>query len=1257
MIVFVTATDTDRLTLEQARRLLPPEMPPVHDASVGSLDDAAIAELAPQIVLVRAFGDPKQVLLANAPVIAHIRRANVPLVVLPSDPAQSDVLTLSTAPTEVVDACLRYITMGGATNAANLLRMLADFACGTQVGFSPPVAVPDAGYYHPDAVDRDACAALDLAGFRAAHWHQSGPAIGLVFYRAYWLCDNLAPVDALIRALERRGCNVLPVFLHGIHTANIAHVFATYLAPGGTPAIDVLISALGFAFADLRFDERTTSGQGKRLETLRALDVPVIQAVSTTLTIDAWRTSERGITPGDATMNVVMPEFDGRIASAPYAFREPKTDGARRLTIVDDRTEAIAALAYRHARLRAIPNGDKRLAIVLNNVANSNARIGAAVGLDTPESLLTILRALRGRGYTIGEIPSDGDRLMEQIIAAGAYDKEMLTEQQMAAGTATFDAQTYDEWFAQFPARSRDELVAAWGEPPGTVYRFGDRIYAAGVPFGNVLVMIQPPRGFNENEDAIYHAGDLVPPHHYPGTYRWVRDVFRADAVIHLGKHGTLEWLPGKALGLAETCYPDLVLGELPVFYPYIIDDPGEGTQAKRRSHACIIDHLIPPMQQAETYDDLARLQQLLDDRESATAFDPQKVPLIEEAIWETSVSANLHTDFALDERPRDFDEFREQLEGYLHELEDAQIRDGLHYFGRLQDGERLIGLAVALMRHDAPYALGLRRALANDLGLTYDVVREPATLGAPYQADLPEALRRVESRPVRTNGDVVHALEALSHQLVANLVAAAFARERIADSLVAAGLPNDRDTAETLAVLATRVAPALHATTDELTHLLAGLDGRHVPPGPSGPPTRGMADILPTGRNFYSVDPQALPSPFAWTVGKRLGDDLIRAYREEHGTFPESIGLVMWGTANMRTQGDDIAEFLWLLGVRPVWQVGSRRVVDLEAIGLEELGRPRIDVTVRGSGFFRDAFPNLIAMLDRAVNLVADLVEPDDQNFVRRHARALQAELEGRGLAAELARRQARYRVFSTKPGAYGVGIIHAIHQKNWETADDLATIYLNWGGYAYDGGDSYGEPARDLFEARMRATQVAAQNQDNREHDIFDNDDYLQFHGGMVGTIRSLTGAAPTAYIGDSAQPDRARVRDLQDEANRVFRTRVVNPRWLESVRRHGYKGALELAATVEYLFGYDATAGIVHDWMYESVTQAYLIDPVNREFVERSNPAALREMAARLLEAAERGLWEAPKEQTLEQLRDALIAGEGLMEAQGEETLAAT
>ena len=515
---------------------------------------------------------------------------------------------------------------------------------------------------------------------------------------------------------------------------------------------------------------------------------------------------------------------------------------------------------------------------------------------------------------------------------------------------------------------------------------------------------------------------------------------------------------------------------------------------------------------------------------------------------------------------------------------------------------------------------------------------------------ELPDVLASANgSELIRSAGDVVERLEAMAHALYERLADTAFDSESI-ERIATEMLGESGDVPTVLRYVCDSIYPALTKTTDEIDALLRGFDGRFISPGPAGAPTRGMAGVLPTGRNFYSMDPRSIPSETSWQIGKELADSLVERYLTDEGEYPESVGISVWGTSAMRTHGDDISQILALIGVRPTWQEESRRVSGLEVIPLEELGRPRVDVTVRISGFFRDAFQNLIVMMDDAFHRVAALDEPEEQNFVMKHYAAEVSEKRASGVGTEEAESESLFRIFGSKPGSYGAGILQAIDDGSWQSDEDLANVYTAWGSYAY-GRRQHGVSAVREFRRRFAAIDVATKNQDNREHDIFDSDDYMQFHGGMIATVRALAGENPRQFFGDSSDPSLLRTRDLKEEARRVFRSRVVNPKWMDSMKRHGYKGAFELAATVDYIFGYDATAQIIDDWMYQEVTERYALDPEMQQFFEQSNPWALRAIAERLMEAADRQMWEEPPEEMLNELRRVYLRTEALLEERQE------
>ncbi|MFG3083722.1 cobaltochelatase subunit CobN [Streptomyces parvulus] len=1126
-----------------------------------------------------------------------------PVVVLSGEQApDAQLMEASTVPVGLAAEAHAYLAHGGPANLEQLARFLSDTVLLTGHGFEPPTPAPTWGPLE-----------------RTARPDADGPTVAVLYYRAHHMSGNTDFVHALCDAVENAGGRPLPRYVASLRAPEpeliedlraADAIVTTVLAAGGTRPAEA--SAGGD-------DESWDAGA------LTTLDVPILQALCLTGSRADWESNDEGVSPLDAASQIAVPEFDGRLITVPFSFKEIDEDGLPAYVADPERAARVAGIAVRHARLRHIPAADKRLALVLSAYPTKHSRIGNAVGLDTPASAVALLRRLREEGYDFGadgEVPGlasgDGDELIRALIEAGGHDQDWLTEEQLARNPVRIPAADYRRWYATLPAKLRTAVEEHWGPAPGEMFVDRSRnpegdIVLAALRRGNLLILIQPPRGFGENPIAIYHDPDLPPSHHYLAAYRWIAaraedGGFGADAMIHLGKHGNLEWLPGKNAGLSAACGPDAALGDLPLVYPFLVNDPGEGTQAKRRVHATLVDHLVPPMARADSYGDIARLEQLLDEYAQIASMDPAKLPAIRAQIWTLIQAAKLDHDLGMQDRPDDdgFDDFLLHVDGWLCEVKDAQIRDGLHVLGNPPAGADRVNLVLAILR--ARQIWGGTTALPG----------------------LREALGLDESAATRTTAD---AAEEQARALVQAMDDAGW-------DLAAVPSEHGEQVAAVLEFAAREVVPRLAATTAEIDHAVHALNGGFVPAGPSGSPLRGLVNVLPTGRNFYSVDPKAVPSRLAWETGQALADSLLERYRTDNGAWPTSVGLSLWGTSAMRTAGDDVAEVLALLGVRPVWDDASRRVTGLEAVPHEELGRPRIDVTLRISGFFRDAFPHTVGLLDDAVRLAASLDEPAEANHVRAH---VQADLAEHG-----DERRATTRIFGSRPGTYGAGLLQLIDSRDWRTDADLAEVYSVWGGYAY-GRELDGRPARDEMETAYKRIAVAAKNTDTREHDIADSDDYFQYHGGMVATVRALRGTAPEAYIGDSTRPETVRTRTLVEETSRVFRARVVNPKWIEAMRRHGYKGAFELAATVDYLFGYDATTGVIADWMYDKLTEAYVLDPANREFLQQANPWALHGIAERLLEAESRGMWEKPDPAVLEALRQVYLETEGDLEGE--------
>lgn len=1277
-IVVLSQADTDLLALEQARSQLPPEFALLRTAHAGRLNDPAAVDalldaLLPDaaVVIVRLhraadFAYGLERLQAWAAITGGFLLC-MPAVEL-LDP---DLTARSTVGVPLAHLVSAYFQAGGVDNLRNGLQCLSDHLLLSGWGYDPPVELPLHGVYRGPG-----------SGGRGQG------SIGLLFYRAHLLSGNTAFVDTLIDALERQGMHV-----HAVYTQSLKDAAADELLPAlqlllEAGPVDVLINTLSFALGD------------REPHPFAQIGAPVIQAITSSSSRSEWLRNGRGFGPLDTAMNVAIPEFDGRIIAVPLSFKE-QLDGQPAHYLADaERAARLAGMARRLLALRQKPNDRKRIAFVFTNSSAKAQRVGNAVGLDAPASLMLLLQTMRAAGYQIADLPETGDQLIAELIGRCSYDETWLsTEQLMRAYRVS--GTDYAGWFAELPAALQAAMRKQWGPPPGAAYIHQGDLALAGLELGNVFVALQPPRGYDMDPNAIYHQPDLPPPHNYYALYRWLRDHWRADAIVHVGKHGTLEWLPGKSVGLSSECFPDQFLGDMPLIYPFIINDPGEGTQAKRRAHAIIVDHMTPPMTSAGSYGDLAELAQLVDEYYRTEQLDPAKLPLLQRQIWEVLQRSKLDDDlsylltanhgdhshdwdgsFLEDGTPTAFAELEgrdvahllEDIEGYLCELTGAQIRDGLHILGTVPEGEQLVELVYQLLRLPNLGAPSLPAAVAATLGEDWAaMVAQPGRrrpiprvvnprAGADHGHAHPHLagssgydgpLIRLEEAPspakLRTNADTIAHIEELSKALLHELDVRGWNADQVEDVIVQVlgcdltSRPRSPAARPSLVFACAELVPKLRrGADDEIAHMLAALEGCYIPPGPSGAPTRGMAHLLPTGRNFYGVDPRALPSQAAWQIGQGLATDLIARYRREHGSDPESVGISIWGTSAIRTAGDDVAQVLALLGVRPRWQNENRRVLGVEVISLAELGRPRIDVVCRISGFFRDAFPHLISLLDAAIQTVIALDEAPEQNFPRKHALAAAAALQASGKSAAEAQREAAYRIFGSKPGSYGAGILPLIDAQNWEHDADFARVYLTWGGYAYT-SEEQGTPAEAAFARALSGVQVATKNQDTREHDIFDSDDYLQFHGGMIATIRALTGKNPARYFGDSSDPARPKTRDLREEARRVFRSRVTNPKWIASMQRHGYKGGLELAATVDYLFGYDATAEALEDWMYEQVTECYLADPALQQWIERVNPWALQAMAERLSEAVQRGLWQNPSDRARATLMGLLERGD--------------
>ncbi|MDY0883873.1 cobaltochelatase subunit CobN [Dongia soli] len=1208
-IVVLSAADTELACLAAAQAEISRQ-----DASTPSLRLASLLQLGhnlsidtyvediiahARLVVVRVLGGVRYWPYGIEQVTAICRQRGIALALLPGDDQPDPELSeQSTLPAEAVHRLWQYLVQGGVENARQLLAYGASLT-GRESDWQEPRPLLRAGLYWPG---RQILRLDDLQ----AVWKPQRPVGTIVFYRALLQAGNLAAIDALIAALQARGLNPLPIYATSLKeqvAADLIDGFYRAAAPS------VTLNCTGFALSQ--------PGARTARTPFDIADAPILQVVLSGDRLEDWRDGTRGLSPRDLAMQVALPEVDGRILSRAISFKTAaRFDQATQCNIVvhapvPDRVAAVAELAAAWTDLRATLPSGRRLALILANYPNRDGRIGNGVGLDTPAGTVAVLQALQAAGYAIADVPTDGNALLDRLLAGRTNAADSRTR----PSEITLSLADYRQFFDALPPTTRETVAARWGEPSDDPFFADGFFHLPMIRLGAMLVGIQPARGYNIDPVKSYHDPDLVPPHGYFAFYAYLRRIAKVQAIVHMGKHGNLEWLPGKAIALSEACYPEAVFGQVPHLYPFIVNDPGEGTQAKRRTGAVIVDHLTPPLTRAESYGPLRDLELLVDEYYEASQLDPRRCRDLREQILDLARASGLAEDCGIGAGD-DTDTALGKLDNHLCELKELQIRDGLHIFGRSPDGLQLTDLLVALTRLPRGRGEGgdqsLIRALAADLALGEEIDPLAVQMGEIWSGPRPAVLQRLLADSWRTAGDMVERLEILAQRLVAG------------------EMQCDAGWLRTQAVLyfiATELRPMVEGCgASELGGLLKGLDGRFVAPGSSGAPTRGRLDVLPTGRNFYSVDTRAVPTPTAWALGWKSAGLVLARHRQEHGDWPQSFVLSAWGTANMRTGGDDLAQALALIGVRPIWDAGaSGRVSGFEILPLSLLDRPRVDVTLRVSGFFRDAFPAQIDLFDSAVRAVAKLDEPDNLNPIAARFRRDRDQLIATGLTVGEAEQRAGYRVFGSKPGAYGAGLQALIDERGWSETGDLARAYLAWGSYAYGAG-SEGKAERQMFETRLRQVDAVLHNQDNREHDLLDSDDYYQFEGGLAATVKHLTGRKAVVWHNDHSRPEAPRIRSLDEEIARVVRARVVNPKWIKGVMRHGYKGAFEMAATVDYLFAFAATADCVADHHFDAVFDAYLGDETVRDFIASNNPAALREIAERLLEAQERGLWKA-------------------------------
>ena len=1133
----------------------------------------------------------------------------------------------------------QYYKSGGVNNIVNLIKWIGNQFSEEAVPFEEPAFPKWSGIYDLD--EDTGCEEACLARVRSSGKLVVGIIINVMLIQK----NNLAHIDALIRSIRKQGAVPLCIYSdmmpdQELGCEGIRAALERCMIFEGKSIVDSIINTTAFSLSIL--SDPGDGSKPKENSIFELFGVPVFQGMTTLQTYEEWNNSVKGLDGLSLSWSVFQPEFDGQIITYPIATTEiVETElGSKKVACpIEDRVDHLVKLAVNWANLRHKNNAEKKVAIILHNNPPRNDNVGGAAGLDTPVSVYRMIKCLEESGFHTEYQFADGKDLIDRIIVGLTNDGRWSSPERMLEKSIdTVKKDQYQEWFDQFIPRIQDNLVKYWGEPVGDFMAVDEQLLVPGILNGNIFIGLQPSRAFEEKAEEMYHSTDISCPHQYIGFYNWLEKTFRADVIIHVGTHGTIEWLPGKEVGLSKDCYSDICIGTVPHLYSYIINAPGEGTQAKRRTYPVLVDYMIPSMVESGVYDEIGEMDELMKQYYHIQSADPKKLPIIRKQILDLALRINLHQDLGMtkEQIEEDLDGAIEKLHAWISRVQACDINDGFHIFGMIPEGDRFRNMLKMLVRNRNEEIPSLRQGLCDLLGLDLEkLLATPETATADGKsygillAEADEIGRKIF-------------LELEKHHYDTQTV------DGIIREFQVKGKGKTKALKECLHFVCTFIRPRVERITDEMENFLGGVQGRFVPPGPSGAPTRGNAAILPTGRNFYSVDPGAMPSCSSWEIGQTLGKQLLQRYIQDEGKYPESVSILVYATEAMRTYGDDISEIFYLLGVRPVWLGNTDRVIGIEGIPIDELGRPRIDVTLRITGLFRDAFPNLIERVEDAVNLVASLDEPEDVNFIKKHVDEEVAELVKQGINMEQAYEHSLIRVFGDAPGAYGAGVNNIVESKKWNDVTDLGKVYTTWGCHAY-GKKLHGEKLPEVFALRMKKANVAVKNESSREFDMLDSDDFYNYFGGMVAAITTHSGVQKPAYVPSTSDRDHIETLSLHEEASRVMRARVNNPKWIEGLKKHGYRGAKQISAMVDFTFGWDATTNVIDDWMYDCIAQRYAFNKENSDWMREVNPWALQNIAERLLEAHQRGMWNA-SEESVDKLKQIYMEMEGNLEEIG-------
>ncbi len=1099
----------------------------------------------------------------------------------------TDVLGLSNVNTSdpAYSNVTKYWDYGGEENMKRLIIFLGVKFCNINMEILPPMPVPLHGIYHPDAgvVFETTSEYLEWYN-RTGKYNPSNITIGIHYY--YTQSGANPVIDALIHSVEEKGANVI----FATYTYKDPNS-SKYFIQDNQSIVDAIITLTSFRLHHLKVEEG--------IRYLSNLDVTPLKGIGSYYSSpEEWENSI-GLKPMEISWQIALPELDGltEFIFVGGQIKDP-VSGLMIYELVNYQIDWITDRAISWTKLRRIGNPEKKAVIIYYNHGGGKDNIGASY-LDISPSLKNLLDAMNESGYEVGHRPIPNgteliNLLMHQGVNVGAWAPEELEKMISDYSLKFIPVGRYKEWFNELPERKRKEVMEKWGEPPGEIMVYenasGKYFVIPGIEFGNVFLAPQPTRGWLQNATVLYHSKELPPHHQYIAFYLWLKKEYGADAIIHLGTHGTQEWLPGKETALSvKDCWPTILIQDLPVIYPYVMDNVGEGTQAKRRGNAVIVDHLTPPIVAGGLYGNLSLLHvktHIYTDLGTEQAIKNQTRETIIELYEDLDLYEVLGVS-AEDLRAMNDTEFEAFINGelheHLHELAKEFIPYGLHILGSPPSDWKLISFV---------------RSMLGDIFV--------------------EHIAEIYPDPHALHHDDCTVVEDLLREVIFNNLSAEDAQKNVLGN-ISSNVTEDLNKAK-------RYATNISECTIEIPRTLKGLSGGYIPPKVGNDPIRNP-DALPTGNNFYSFDQRLIPTKEAWNVGKKMGDSLLNQYKEEHGRYPRKVAFVLWATETMRHWGIAESQILHLMGVKPVWD-GMGRVKDVELMNLSELGRPRIDVLIITSGLYRDTFPCKIKLLDKAVRLAAQAEEDENYNYVKRNSNAIYNWLIANGYSESEARNLSMARIFTESLGNYGTGLPNVIAASDtWNNETELAEYYIKRMGFIY-GEDIWGVQNAELFRQNLADVEAAVLSRSSNLYGVLDNDDAFQYLGGLALAVRSITGKTPDLYITNLRDPHNPKTETLKSFMQREFYARYLNPKWLEGMMEHDYAGAREMMKFVEYLWGWDVvTPDLITQDMWNQVYDIYVRDKYNlglSGFFESSNPYALQSITARMLEAIRKGYW---------------------------------